>query len=224
MVCLGEEMSSYYNAQDFGCVIQIPRLGKDEIVLRAEELLDECWDGKFPIDVEAICDYLGIAIVPVEELREELEVEAYTAVDFKTIYVDSSRYLDGGARYRFSVAHELGHYILHREYFSSRTESLQAWRDSTSSYSYDYVEWQANYFAGSLLTPESALIKVLNMEFDGDFAKNCWGRSHGEFKNVLYNVRRFFRVSEEVIARRMRDTMPGAEKFEEIAAGLGRAR
>lgn len=203
---------------------QIPYLGRDEIAQRAEELLDECWDGKFPIDVEAICDYLGIAIVPVQGLREELEVEAYTAVDFKTIYVDSLRYLDGGARYRFSVAHELGHYILHGEFFSSRTESFEEWRGLASGYDCNYVESQANYFAGCLLAPENVLIGVLNKEFDGSFARNCWNRRHEDFKNILYGVQKFFRVSEQVLARRMRDTMPGAEKFEEVAAGLGRGR
>lgn len=203
---------------------QIPYLGRDEIVQRAETLLDECWDGDFPIDVEAICDYLGIAIVPVQGLREELEVEAYMAVDFKTIYVDSSRYLDGGARYRFSVAHELGHYILHREFFSSRTESFEEWQGLASGYDCGYVESQANCFAGCLLAPENVLIGVLNREFDGSFARNCWNRGHEEFKNILYGVQKFFRVSEQVLARRMRDIMPGAEKFEEVAAGLGRGR
>ena len=199
---------------------QIPRMGRDEIASRAEELLDECWDGRLPIDVEAICDYLGIAIVPVRGLKKEFEVEAYTAVDFKTIYVDWSSYESGDARYRFSVAHELGHFALHREYFPSRVEDFDEWRGMASNLG--YVEFQANYFAGSLLAPEVDLIFALNSEFGGSFARNCWETSREEFRSVLNRVQKFFGVSRQVLARRMRDLMPGAEMFEEVAMGLRR--
>ena len=85
---------------------QLPRLGKDEIIQRVEELLDECWDGVFPVDVEAVCDYLGVAIVPVVGLKDEFGVEAFIAADFETIYVDDAEFQEESNRYRFSVAHD----------------------------------------------------------------------------------------------------------------------
>ena len=196
---------------------QIPYLCKAEIAKRAEELLDECWDGAFPINVEAICDYLGVAVVPVKGLVGALGVDAYISADFKTIYVEQQGYEDESYRYRFSLAHELGHLVLHREYFSSRVDGFEEWKGLVLGKMNGCVEFQANYFAGSLLAPEGELVGVMNKEFDGSFARNCWNKSHGEFRHILYEARRFFMVSEQVLARRMCDVFPGAEGFDEIA-------
>lgn len=219
MVNLSDEVD-YSGGADLSYAGQLPRLGRDEIAVKAEELLDECWDGCLPIDVEAICDYLGIAIVPVKGLREELGVEAYTAVDFRTIYADWVEYESESARYRFSVAHELGHYVLHQMYYPCEIGSFEEWRCSASNM--DYVEYQANYFAGSLLAPEMELVGALNVKFDGSFARNCWCWGRDEFRQALGDVRKLFRISEQALARRMRDLMPGAEQFDEVAMGLGR--
>ena len=190
---------------------QVPRLGKEEIARRAEELLEECWDGHFPVNVEGICDYLGIAIIPVNGLREELGVEAYMAVDFKTIYVDWSGYENEGVRYRFSVAHEVGHFILHREFFSSRMNYFEEWRGLNPGCNYNYVEWQANYFAGCLLAPENELVHILNMEYDGSFVRNCFMMGRSGLERAVDKMRRMFKVSEQVVTRRISDTVYGVE-------------
>ena len=213
-----EKNNSSSGSRGLGFASQMPYLGKDEIAERARDLLEVCWDGSFPVDVEKICDYLGVAIIPVQGLREEFEVEAFLAADFKMIYVDLSGYEKESVRYRFSVAHELGHYILHQEYYPSGIGSFEEWKFLASNF--DYVEFQANYFAASLLAPERELVGALDREFGGSFVRNCWNKSHGEFGDALKRVRKFFKVSEQVLARRMRDLMPGAEEFDEVAVGL----
>ena len=213
---------SNLGARDMSCVGQFPRFGRETIVQKVEELFDEYWDGCFPINVEAFCDCLGVAIVPVDGLFEKFRAEAYVAVDFNTIYVDTSGYKSESARYRFSVAHELGHFVLHRDYYPSRLGNFDEWKVLSSNL--DYVEYQANYFAASLLAPENMLINILNKEFGGSFARNCWMKRRGEFRHLLYNVQSYFGVSRQVLARRMRDLMPGAEFFEEIAVSLERRR
>lgn len=59
---------------------------------------------------------------------------------------------EGKGRDRFTAAHELGHYIMHRhvEIVFHRAEhgALKPFRDS---------EWQANTFAGALLMPEQQM-------------------------------------------------------------------
>ena len=47
-------------AKNLNITGQFPRLGRDEIVRRVEELFDECWDGCFPIDVEKLYSLLFI--------------------------------------------------------------------------------------------------------------------------------------------------------------------
>ena len=196
MACLGEE-------------VQVPIIGKNEIAARVQEVLDECWDGFFPMDLEKICDYLGIAIVPVEGLKEKFGVDAYVAADFRTMYVDGAGYRDESSRYRFSVAHELGHLVLHREYFSSRIWNFEEWWGITSGGASGALEFQANYFAGSLLAPEDELLRALNVGFDGSLARNYYRTRREEVEGVLASMQRFFRVSEQVIYRRMRDTVYG---------------
>ena len=190
---------------------QIPFISKSEIVERAEELLSECWDGVFPIDVERICDCLGIAILPVTNLSDSFLVDAFISADFKTIYVDAEKYERESYRYRFSVAHELGHYILHREYFSSRVEDYDEWEGLSYGSANHFVEFQANYFAGCLLAPEDELTRVLNKSFGGSFARNYWSTSREKLERIMMGVRRVFRVSEQVVNRRMRDSFYGLQ-------------
>ena len=188
---------------------QIPYLGRLEIEQRVNELMEECWDGDFPVDVEKVADYLGIAIVPVEGLMDKIGVDAFISADFRMIYVDGAEYRLGGNRYRFSVAHELGHYVLHREYFSSRVESFVEWAGLVDDNCYGYVEFQANYFAGCLLAPEDEMVRMLDAEYEGSFVRNYYKMGRGRYMKVLAEMRRWFMVSEQVVTRRMRDTVYG---------------
>ena len=190
-------------------ISQMPRIGKLEIENMAEGILDECWDGSYPINIEAICDYLGIAIVPVSRLFESFGVDAFIAVDFRTIYVDESEFRKCSSRYRFSIAHEIGHFVLHREYFPSRVDTLDEWAGAMTRGDCSYIEYQANHFAGYLLAPENEIVQVLNDEYGGSFARNYYRESRGKYEEVLCVMQRMFYVSEQVIRRRMRDTIYG---------------
>lgn len=191
---------------------QIPYLRKEDIVKEAENLLGECWDGSFPVDVEAICDSLNIDIMPVYGLSKDLGIDAFISADFKTIHVDLTEFEKGSHRYRFSIAHELGHYVLHKKYCPANAADLNEWFESFRKFTNNYAEFQANYFAGSLLVPEKELIRVLNDAFDSSFVRNYWNASSAELSRILTRVRKHFMVSDIVIARRMRDAFPGVEE------------
>lgn len=64
------------------------------------------------------------------------------------------RACDRQGRDRFTAAHELGHYIMHRnaplKFHRAESGKLAAYKDS---------EWQANRFAGALLMPESRVVR-----------------------------------------------------------------
>lgn len=67
---------------------------------------------------------------------------------------------DSLERQRFTIAHELGHYV--NGHLDDNTKML---RDSTKSYSqdnYDYKEYEANKYAAELLMPEEKLEFLLN--------------------------------------------------------------
>lgn len=64
---------------------------------------------------------------------------------------------EGKGRDRFTAAHELGHYLMHRDLPIQfhRAGTLAAYKDS---------EWQANTFAGALLMPRSGLMTCRSID------------------------------------------------------------
>lgn len=56
--------------------------------------------------------------------------------------------VDGPLRHRFTVAHELGHYVLHS--LCGRVFPMVAGRSGSN----ERVEWEANWFAAAFLMPE----------------------------------------------------------------------
>jgi len=70
-------------------------------------------------------------------------------------------------RYRFTVAHEIGHWQLHRRYFQNDPAQASLFAETpepsiacrTSSRK-DPIEWQADYFAGQLLMPKDMVFRV----------------------------------------------------------------
>ena len=189
----------------------IPYLSKDEIARQAKEMLDKYWDKNLPVDVELLCDRMGISILPVLNLAKTFHIDAFISADFKTIYVDNYEFEKESHRYRFSVAHELGHYVLHRDYYPKTPVDYEKWLEVSRKILDSFAEFQANYFAGNLLVPENSLVRILNDEFNGSFSRHYWEASPRELWGALFNVRKAFAVSDQVIARRMRDAFPGVE-------------
>lgn len=187
---------------------QIPYLAKDKIIKEVDNLLDECWDGVFPVDVESLCDDLEINILSIPNLSQDFHIDAYVSADFKTIYVDEAEFEKESPRYRFSVAHELGHLLLHRKYYPDGIKDMNEWLKVSKQIATENAEFQANFFAANLLVPSVEFAAVLNKYYNGDFLKNVWLASDGEREKIFNDVRRKFKVSNDVIARRIREVFP----------------
>lgn len=70
-----------------------------------------------PVDIEHVIEAtMGIRIIPVKSLQKSCDVEGFISKDFKSIYIDEFLYTDDRyyKRVRFTIAHEIGHLILHR--------------------------------------------------------------------------------------------------------------
>ena len=188
----------------------IPEVSKEEIIGRAEAVLKKCrLDNEILVDIETVCDALCVNILPVADLFRCFHIDAFISADFRTIYVDEGEFRKSSPRYRFSVAHELGHFVLHRDYYPSGVSGLREWVDASCDLLSAWAENQANCFAGNLLVPEDKLIQILNNEFGGSFARNYWNASPAEFECIFARVGKKFMVSEQVILRRMQDIFPG---------------
>ena len=132
-------------------------------------------DDRTPIDVFIFLEIdLGLNPIPFDDLTAKYRVEAAITADFTGIYLDAEEYalMERGPawklnRLRFTVAHELAHYFLHRdlpqkENFSSLPDFAR-WTATLGGRKYT-VEQEANEFAGRLLVP-SARLKAFFDEF-----------------------------------------------------------
>jgi len=119
-------------------------------------------DKDVPVDVDRLADnILGINIIPFPSLYRSFEINAFISNDFRRIYVDEYLYLNLEPQYRFTLAHEMGHMVLHSAYYKQfKIDSLTSYIEFVSSIGedeYKLIETQANYFAGLFLVPTAAL-------------------------------------------------------------------
>ena len=76
----------------------------------------------------------------------------------------------GGSRNRFSIAHEIGHYVLH-SWFGERAP-LVARRHGDES---NRAEWEASMFAAALLMPKEEFCKLHEEgQTDLELSRNFW--------------------------------------------------
>src|SRR6266849_4451191 len=70
--------------------------------------------GTIPIPVEEIIELqLGLDIIPMPGLAKGCDVYAFPSRDLRSIYVDQGVQESHEAQYRFHLAHELAHIVLH---------------------------------------------------------------------------------------------------------------
>lgn len=113
---------------------------------------------EIPVDVEKIAESHNVSVV-----RQDLENSVSGVLVIKgergVIGVNANHHPN---RQRFTIAHELGHYLLHpeaSEVFVDRSPVF--FRDGNSAEGVDQQEMDANAFAAGLLMPEKDLIELL---------------------------------------------------------------
>jgi hypothetical protein len=125
-------------------------------------------EDRTPIDVFAFFEIdLGLNPIPFDDLTTKYRVEAAITADFTGIYLDAEEYnlMERGPvwklnKLRFTLAHELAHFFLHRELpqkesFSS-LPNFARWTATYGGRKYT-TEQEANEFAGRLLVPYARL-------------------------------------------------------------------
>lgn len=140
-----------------------PRYTRDRIRTFAEAFLDRHHASlSIPVPIERIIDNdLRIDITPMPGMRRSFQLDGFTTSDLSTIYVDEYVYSSVPNRYRFTLAHEVGHVVLHGEFYRSiGWKRLADWKrliQDIPEEPYRFMEWHANEFAGLVLVPEVRL-------------------------------------------------------------------
>lgn len=142
------------------------------------EVEDHIWDGRtLPVPIEAIAeDHYGLLIRELGEIsteRPELaphgaKLSGALIPDRAEIWVDATEASRSPRRRRYTIAHELGHWELHRgptqtfcreaaidpidAVAGQKGASPETWAP-TAELDEPAIEWEANIFGGALLLP-----------------------------------------------------------------------
>jgi len=173
-----------------------------------------CAGYDFPLDIDLITEKeVKLDLIPIGGIRSA-RVSAFLKSDFSGIVVDLIEFTDDRyqARMRFSIAHELGHYVMHQDLCKLfRIDTIDDYIKfilCMDEGAYRSVEFQANWFAATLLTPRAALIRELAKAraeslhlIPADYQRDpelslLW---------IAPAVARHFGVSYEMIERRIRE-------------------
>lgn len=121
---------------------------KNAIVI-AKTAFEQHWNGVVPVDIEAIARKMGVDVRYSRGIDGDVDISGkfYYENNLPVCVVNC---YDTEQRQRFTLAHELGHFVLGHGNKIDRTESLYR---NPNGYQ-DYSEFQANAFAAELLMPK----------------------------------------------------------------------
>lgn len=192
--------------------INVPYLSNSALRHAAAQFLSEYHaSSEIPVPIEEIVDfYLGIEIVPIPGIHRAYDIDSMLSRDLRQICVDAGVFGDRPGRYRFSLAHEVGHRQLHAEVYNQlEFTNIAGWKqavsDSLEEKDYGRIEYQAYAFAGLVLVPPQPLANRFQAALDLAQSKGLTINIESEVtRNVIEGyLSKEFVVSREVIQRRM---------------------
>lgn len=136
---------------------------------RAEILLKESGCFSNPININKCASYLNISLVK-HQLSDDVS-GFIIAKDDKTQIGYNANHSE--KRNRFTIAHEIGHYILHKEVSKFFIDNFNTplFRDNSSSSGEIAREKQANAFAAALLMPAELIEKEITNYYSKQVTK-----------------------------------------------------
>jgi Zn-dependent peptidase ImmA (M78 family) len=185
-----------------------PKRSMDEVEKHADELIADYFSSHghpiaLPIPVEDIAEHhLGYAI----DFRDDglfSNPEFLGGIDFDQyeIYVNAS-VQDHDGRYSFTVAHEIGHHVLHRGVYldNKNADSEILCRETRDK---PDIEMEADRFAAALLMPSSTIQATIKQVKPKRKAATI-GQARG-LANDLIKVGQFTNVSNTAMINRLID-------------------
>ncbi|MBL9170653.1 MAG: ImmA/IrrE family metallo-endopeptidase [Verrucomicrobiales bacterium] len=162
------------------------------IRLKASELLQQCGVVAAPVDVEKIAAELGIAVrrTPTDD-----DISGFLLHQTDSEVVIGVNTLHHPNRQRFTIAHELGHYVLHQYDEVHVDRAVVRLRSGESSSGENPDEVEANRFAAELLMPENFIRLELSKMTFVDFSD----------ERRMQQFAKQFGVSVQAMSRRIVD-------------------
>lgn len=122
-----------------------------------------CPSRSLPIPIDEIIEInLGIRIILIPKLVSTFGVNAFITQTFDSIVIDEDMFSKQPNRIRFTLAEEIGHLFLHKEWYQSNgpkgVEGFLDWHENLDNKLYAFIERQARTFASMILMPEEMVV------------------------------------------------------------------
>lgn len=147
--------------------LKIPFLTYADIGQKVDTFLNEYHPSNdIPIPIEEIIELkIGLNIFPFPRLYKDHALNGFLSRDLTTIIVDEYQYDQLNEKYRFTLAHELGHYILHKSFYENLPEfetsdEYVQWRMSIPQDEMTWFETHSDWFAEQFLVPTNLLLEI----------------------------------------------------------------
>lgn len=185
-----------------------------DIRLAAEGLLKEHHaDLGIPVPIEDILEIkLGVEIRPLPGLYRVYARNGILLSSGAVIAVDNDDFESNQTRLRFTLAHELGHVLLHKDHIDnvSLDDVAQAWQqyNGIGAETLGDMERDASYFAGHILVPQVRLIEELDKakaRLLNDHGLDITGKGRDVRDVVAKVIADAFDVSPNVVSRRLEE-------------------
>jgi hypothetical protein len=183
----------------------------DDLRIRADEFLRQHHPtGTVPVPIEPIVEFgFGINIIPLPGLHRDHDIDGFISSNLTEIFVDLFVFESRPTRYRFTLAHELAHLVLHGDALKEvRPRSVAEWRRFVSGLSEKdrgWLEWQAYCFAGLILVPPTPLATEYRAALRRADEEGIDITAHGGMARqyIATHIGRLFEVSATVVEKRL---------------------
>ena len=137
-----------------------------------------------PIPALEIAERQGVDVVFADFGTTSDKVAGFCDFESGKIYVNADDMVE---RQTFTIAHELGHWLLHREFFEANPEEYTIFPRFQTVAEHNPYEKEANHFAANLLVPARLLKSVKDASVSSLASAFAVSRTMMEYR--LKNVR-----------------------------------
>lgn len=161
-------------------------MNPNDVDEKAQEILKNNYVIAPPVNVREIVENEGLEVIEMPFKDEINNVSGYIDTEKGRIYVNTA---DSKNRRNFTLAHELGHWLMHRKKLQEDPDKYAIlYRIAIGKANDDPIEKQANRFAAELLVPQEIFKKY-----------------YAKYKDDIEKLSNLFQVSQEVIGYRIKD-------------------
>ena len=173
-----------------------------------KQFIHEAGKIECPVPVEEVVMFLGLSL-DYDNLSQRFGIEGEVLgclnVETKEIFIEENLLpevnpLAREGRYRFTVGHETGHWVLHRDLVNdpgqaTLFETQQSTIVCQSSSNKPWIEWQADYFSTCLLMPRTWIYQTIDRQNLRSLPP----------EKIVYHISELFEVSKQAAGIRLEE-------------------